>query len=99
MRLARRILRNMEEFCMSHEVSRRSSALDSKAFDHTLKVYSVAAITAGVSVLALAKPAAGELIVTKKTIPIPISEMGDGPTAKISLTNNGVNDFSFSLYS
>jgi hypothetical protein len=70
-----------------------------KTLDHSIKVYSVAAIAAGVGVLALAQPAASEVVVTKKTITIPISEDGDGPTVKISLTNNGVNDFSFSLYS
>ena len=84
---------------MPHEVSRKSSVLKSKSLDNTLKLYSLTAITAGVSVLAMAQPAASEVIITKKTIPIPISEMGDGPTVKISLANNGVNDFSFSLYS
>lgn len=83
---------------MSHEVRQQSSALLSKPLDHFMKVYCTAAITAGVSVLALAQPAASEVIVTKKNIPIPISFFGDGPQVQISLTNNGVNDFSFSLY-
>lgn len=83
---------------MSREAPAENSML-ARAFDQSMKLYSLAAMTAGVSVLALAQPAAGEVIVTKKTIPIPISVDGNGPTVKISLTNNGVNDFSFSLYS
>lgn len=62
-----------------------------------LGLYSLAAAVAGVTVLALALPAESEVIVTKKTIPIPTSL---GLTSiPISLTNNGINDFSFSLYS
>ncbi len=62
-----------------------------------LAFYSLTAAVAGVSVLALAQPAESEVIVTKKNIPIPTSL---GLTSiPLSLTNNGINDFSFSLYS
>jgi hypothetical protein len=85
---------------MSHEVSQRFSALGSKSLEHSLKLYSVAAVTAGVSVLALVQPAASEVVVTKKTIAIPIWRLGEAPVKlPLSLTNNGVNEFSFSLYS
>jgi hypothetical protein len=60
--------------------------------------YSVAAAVAGVSMLALAQPAAGEVVVTKKTINIPMASFRDF-TTKISMANNGVNNFSFNLYS
>ncbi len=65
--------------------------------NHRLAFYSLTAAVAGVSVLALAQPAESEVIVTKKTIPIPTS-LGIS-SIPISLTNNGINDFSFSLYS
>jgi hypothetical protein len=60
--------------------------------------YSLAAAVAGVSMLALVQPAAGEVVVTKKTIPIPMSPFGMPETVEISMTNNGVNDFEFNLY-
>jgi hypothetical protein len=68
--------------------------------DHRMKLYSAAAIAAGVGALALAQTAEGEVVITRKNIPIPISQYGF-PTnpVLISLNNNGINDFSFSLYS
>jgi hypothetical protein len=59
-------------------------------------VYSLAAAAAGVSMLALAQPAAGEVVVTKKTIPIPLAPNFQNPV-KISMANNGVDNFSFIL--
>ena len=61
-----------------------------------LGLYSLAAAVAGVSVLALAQPAESEVVVTKKNVPIVNLGIRSIP---ISLTNNGINDFSFSLYS
>jgi hypothetical protein len=50
--------------------------------------------------LALAQPADAEVVITRKTIPIPISSyFGQQHLVPISLNNNGVTDFSFSLYS
>lgn len=66
-----------------------------KQVNRQIGAYSLAAAAAGVSVLALAAPATGEVIVTKKTIPIPVAFFGDG--VEISLTNNGVNNFRLSL--
>ena len=69
---------------------RRSETLD------RLKLYSLAAVAAGVGVLALGQPAESEVIVTKKNLPIPMSRnCCEG--VEISLSNNDVNDFSVSL--
>jgi hypothetical protein len=59
-------------------------------------LYALAAAAAGVSMLASALPAMGEVIFTKKTIPIPLSPIGEG--VGISLTNNGIKDFILSLF-
>ncbi len=64
-----------------------------------LALYSLAAAVAGVSLLSLSEPAAGEVIVTKKTIPIPISTDGIQKRVPISVANNGINNFSFILSS
>jgi hypothetical protein len=74
---------------------RIDSARNSQTLDR-LKLYSLAAAAAGVSVLALGQPAESEVIVTKKNLPIPMSRnCCEG--VEISLSNNGVNDFSISL--
>jgi hypothetical protein len=72
----------------------------SETIDHRAKLYSIAAAAAGVSILALAQPAEGEVVITRKSIPIPISSYFFPPPhpVPISLNNNGVNDFSFELY-
>jgi mannitol-specific phosphotransferase system IIBC component len=57
--------------------------------------YSLVAAVAGLGMLALAQPAAGEVVVTKKTIPIPLTSVGVPEPVKISMANNGINDFSF----
>lgn len=58
--------------------------------DHRMKVYSLAAAAAGVSMLALAQPVEGKVIVTKKNIPI------NGPVS-IDLNKDGIADFEFSF--
>jgi hypothetical protein len=63
-----------------------------ESIDYRVKLYSMAAAAAGVSVLALAQPAQGEVVVTKKNIPI--SGLG---AVSIDLNNDGIADFSFSL--
>jgi hypothetical protein len=72
----------------------------SETIDHRATLYSIAAAAAGVSILALAAPAEGEVVITRKNIPIPISSYFFPPPhpVPISLNNNGVNDFSFELY-
>lgn len=69
--------------------------------DQQMKIYSAAAIAAGVSMMALAQPAQAEVVVTKKTIPIPVSSYFFPPPTPVllDLNHDGVNDFSFSLYS
>jgi len=59
-----------------------------------LRLYALAAAAAGVSVVALGQPAESEVIVTKKTIPIPVSQ-----EVEISLTNNGADQFVFNFFS
>jgi hypothetical protein len=59
--------------------------------------YSLTAAMAGVSALALAAPAAGEVVVTRKTIPIPLTPIDMPHPVKISMANNGVDNFTFHL--
>jgi hypothetical protein len=62
-------------------------------------MYSIAAAAAGVSMLALAQPAKGEVVVTVKKIPIPTSYYDEAQhLVPIDLNGDGVTDFSFSLY-
>src|SRR5260370_16654892 len=71
----------------------------SQTVDHRMKLYSVAAAAAGVSMLALAQPAEGEVVVTRSNIPIPPSYYGGTQyLVPIDLNNDGITDFSFSLY-
>jgi hypothetical protein len=80
--------------------SSRDSAKKASAnnLNRQLGLYSLAAAAAGVSLLALAQPAAGEVVVTKKTIPIPIVPIGSKENVEISMANNGIENFVFQLY-
>lgn len=60
--------------------------------DRRLSLYSAAAIAAGVSVLALVRPASGEVVVTKKNITLTA-----GTPVSIDLNHDGIADFSFSI--
>lgn len=60
-------------------------------------LYALAAAAAGVSLLAMVQPAAGEVIVTKKTIPIPLTPDTMQKPVHISMANNGVDNFTFIL--
>ena len=62
--------------------------------DQRMKVYAVAAMAAGVSVLALAQPAESEVVFTKRTIPLPGTVF-----VSLSMNNDGVDDFTFYLSS
>jgi hypothetical protein len=86
---------------MARNLSARSAqATLSETVDHRAKLYAIAAAAAGVSMLALAQPAEGEVVITKKNIPIPVSSyFGQQYLVPISLNNDGITDFSFSLYS
>ena len=81
-------------------MAKRRSQL-SKSTDRRLKTYAMVAIAAGVGAMALAQPAEGEVVITRKKIPIPVSSYFDPPPHPVflSLNNNGINDFSFSLSS
>lgn len=70
----------------------------SDIFDRRVGQYSIAAAVAGVGMLALMQPAAGEVVVTKKTIHIPLATDGMLQPVKISMANNGINNFVFSMY-
>lgn len=75
-----------------------SMKVSSNPLHHQLGFYSLAAAAAGVSMLALAQPAAGEVVITKKTIPIPIVPIGSKENVEISMANNGIENFAFQLY-
>ena len=70
----------------------------SKNLNRQISQYSLAATVAGVSMLALLQPAVGEVVVTRKTIPIPVSTGTTAEPVAISLANNGVTDLSFTLW-
>lgn len=65
----------------------------SEMLDHRLKLYSAVALAAGVGALALAQPAEGEVVVTKKTIQVTALNN----VATVDLNNDGVPDFNFTL--
>lgn len=70
-----------------------------KKLNRQIRLYALAASAAGVGVLALAQPAQGELVITKKAIPIPVSPESTPHDVGISMTNDGINNFSFALVS
>jgi hypothetical protein len=83
---------------MPSEITDSTRKASSNNLNRQIAQYSLTAAVAGVSMLALAAPAAGEVVVTRKTINIPMAGFRDF-TTKISMANNGVNNFSFNLYS
>jgi hypothetical protein len=77
---------------MSRKLPARSEkATLSETVDRRVKLYSIAAAAAGVSMLALAQPAEGEVLITKQTIPI----FG---LVYLDINHDGVNDFEFYSY-
>jgi hypothetical protein len=76
---------------MRHQASSQAKkpALSGTA-EHGLRFYALAATAASVSVLALAQPAEGEIIITNKTIPIHANK-----GVLLDLNGDGVNDFTF----
>jgi hypothetical protein len=70
---------------------------DSNRLNRQAGMYSLAAAAAGVSLLALAQPAVSEVVVTRKTIPIPLAPYNQDTSPKISMANNGIDNFSFVL--
>ena len=73
---------------MRNRVLRAPTAI---SIEPVLRRYSLAATAAGVSLLALAHPAEGKVVVTKKTI-----QLSPGPVS-IDLNHDGIADFEFSI--
>ncbi len=69
----------------------------SNHLDRKVAQYSLAAAVAGVGILALTAPAMGEVVVTKKTIHVPLTQDGRLDFVSISMANNGIDNFTFSL--
>lgn len=82
---------------MSTDPTNSANKASWKILNRELGQYSLAAAIAGVSMLALADPAAAEVVVTRKTIPIPMGHVGMPLPVKVSMANNGVDNFLFSL--
>ena len=83
---------------MSTQPNDSAKKPSSNNLNHHIAQYSLAAAVAGVGLLALAQPAAGEVVVTKKTIPIPLSPIDMPDVVRLSMANNGADDFDFWLY-
>lgn len=62
--------------------------------DYRLKLYSLAAAAAGVSMMALSQPALSEVVITKKHIPLEARH-----PVSIDLNHDGITDFEFSVSS
>jgi len=82
---------------MSTRAKNREKKIISKSLNRQIGLYSVAAAVAGVSMLALAEPAVGEVIVTKKTLPVPVGTESNPKPLYLSMANNGINNISLSL--
>jgi hypothetical protein len=95
--MARNELHFMED-CMSSQATDSGKESSPNNLNRQVGFYSLAAVMAGVSVLALAEPAVGEVVVTKKTIPIPMVPFGTVGPVRISMANNGIDNFGFNLY-
>jgi hypothetical protein len=84
-----------EEIMLS-KLSPITAASFSKTFDHRMRLYSVAAAAAGVSILAWAQPSTADVVITRKTIPL-IPVTNGFASASIDLNRDGIPDFSFSI--
>jgi hypothetical protein len=82
---------------MSTHSAKSASKTSSNDLNRQIAHYSIAAAVAGVSMLALAEPAAAEVVVTRETIPIPLTPIDMRHPVKISMANNGVDNFTFHL--
>jgi hypothetical protein len=82
--------------CKENQTSKKPAV--SQKLDRQVNFYAGAAAAAGVSILAMVQPAQGEVIITKKTIPIPISNFdGQQFPVPIDFNRDGVTDLSFIL--
>lgn len=81
---------------MSPKLSPTPAIPFSKTFDQRLKLYSVTAAAAGVSILALAQPSNAEVVITRKTIPLnPVNNVFT--SIPVDVDRDGIADFSFSI--
>ncbi len=86
-------MRSPEDIFMSVKKAAHSlPPAASKFLDRNLSLYSVAAAAAGVSVLALATPAEGKVVVITKTIHLPLNQV-----VSLDLNRDGITDFQFDL--
>ena len=81
-----------QDFANSLPQSMNNRKTQSTETSEHLRLYSLAAAAAGVTVLSLAQPAEGEIIITNKTIPI-----HSGTPVMLDLNGDGINDFKFTL--
>jgi len=81
---------------MSGRATNSGKKLCSSNFSRQLGLYSLTAVAAGVSMLALAQPAEGGVVVTTKTIRIPLSYWGTEGVG-ISFQNDGMADLKLVL--
>lgn len=63
-----------------------------ESVERRMTLYAIAATAAGVSVLALASPASGEVVITKTNL---IVGFGGNTPVSIDLNHDGINDFQF----
>ncbi len=85
---------------MSKTLRKRAPETTNLDIDHRMKLYSAAAMAAGVGMMAMAQPAEGEVVITQKYVPIPISVYGGiSHIILLDLNRDGINDFSFYNYS
>lgn len=81
---------------MSQTSSQAGRTIMSKELNHNLRLYSLAAATTGVSILALAPPVQSEVVVSRKNIPLVNLQEGVGLTP-VDFNNDGISDVSFGL--
>lgn len=65
--------------------------------DDRAKLYSLVAAAAGVTLLALAQPAEAEVVITNKTIPIPVCAYPHFCPVSLDLNNDGIADLKFQI--
>jgi hypothetical protein len=77
---------------MQHSSGPRKTPNLSESTHHQLNMYATSATAAGVSLLALAQPAAARIVYTAANIPI----VQNGGLVVVDLNHDGINDFEFS---
>jgi hypothetical protein len=86
-------LHPFEEAVMKHSSGPRKTANLSESVHHQLDMYALAASTTGVSLLALAQPAAAKIIYTPAKVGIRV-----GMSYNLDLNRDGISDFRLGVY-